>query len=203
LKRAVIAGVLTLIMAAGVLVFARLQPLSLGSLGPGVRTSTTGFSVSQDLVGPSTVVIKNELGAKVTVEFSVMTRDWPPVQLVDLDATVEEWRESIGSCFWRPLSAQVLSSGSFGEPQRQKLSLPHTLEPLHDVIVQVSGEIGDRRAGPCPLEGIAVGWLEAPLRFRWLGITKTQTVPLDLRLGISDDPARYTKAEVNSLPGLG
>ncbi|NUT12175.1 MAG: hypothetical protein HOQ38_17055 [Nonomuraea sp.] len=203
MRRLLVAAVLVTAATAGTIAYARLEPLALGGLGTQVRTSATGYSLSNSLMEPSAVVLKYEPGAKVMVEFSVMTSEWPPVELVDLDETIEEWRESIPPCFWQPTSGRVLSSGMHGEPQREPVSLPHTLEPQADIlIVQVTGEIGDARHRACGMKGLATLWLEAPLRFRWLGVTRTQTVPLDLKLGISENPGDHTTMDVTPLPSL-
>ncbi|SDJ98271.1 hypothetical protein [Nonomuraea jiangxiensis] len=121
------------------------------------------------------------------------------VELAGLEETVEDWQRRNGPCYWFPTSARLLSTGTHGEGRRRPLPVPHPLEPGGEVVYQVTGQIGDPDGSPCHSEGTANGWIVAPLRFRWLGVTRTQAVRLNRKLAVTRDPAALTGLSVTPL----
>lgn len=197
--KAIIGAALVIALAAAATFISRLAPLREGFMGPVVTTSATGWHVQAPQARPL-VVLKFQEHTEITIRFSVSNADSITVDLVDLDETIAEWRKKSAACMWQPRSARLLSTGNHGEPQFQEVALPHALsETGGDVYVEVTGDIGASGSGPCTSAGMAVGDLEVPLRFRWLGITRTQIVTLDLRLGIADKPEEHMETRITPL----
>lgn len=188
-------------LVAGLIWFIRFAPLEIGTSWGPITSSADAWRVDHSYVEASNAVIaRNEHLARVDLEFTIRNGSGFAVKLLSATPAVELGREPV--CGWQPIDVKY-SVPSWYDDGGTELDPPFTLRSHDEVNVHVAGQIGTEEVGPCTLQE-ALQWseLELPLRYSLLGIARTQEVPLDLIIGISDDPEMFLEIDMNELEPL-
>ncbi|MBC9714529.1 hypothetical protein H9Y04_18390 [Streptomyces sp. TRM66268-LWL] len=170
------------------------RPLAAGQLD--ATSSTDAWEVDSFLFDNRALLVRNEYGATVTLHQEIHNVGSRGIEILDPGPALADWRESNAPCAWQPVRARFFVMD--GEVATRALEVPFDLEPGKSFMLELTGRIGEPGCDG-PKSAYVGSEINIPLRFGVLGISRTQSVPLDLMIWETDEPERGLNLSVRKL----
>jgi hypothetical protein len=184
-------------LTGGIIWFARLAPLAPGSTWAWPTSSTDAWRLDHALLATDhAVIVRNDHLAHLDFKLSIRNEGGVPIRILDQESAFRQW-EGPG-CLWHPIGAEFATPSWEDEPDAP-LDPPFTLNPGAEASIQISGQLGDESQDPCSQVGLSWLEVEVPMRYSILDIHRTQHVPLDLVIGVTDDPDEWLDIDAEKL----